>query len=145
MKLETLQTEMIKAMKNKDKLRKDVISGLVDAVKKASITDIGRIEITEDLITQVLLKEQKTMQEMIDTCPETRQDLLTEYNAKLAIVNEFAPQLITDPAEIKALIEELVEETDLTLTKADRGKFMKIFKGKVDMKVANQVLGGMLQ
>lgn len=136
---------MIKAMKNKDKLRKDVISGLVDAVKKASITDIGRIEITEDLIAQVLLKEQKTMQEMIDTCPETRQDLLIEYKAKLAIVNEFAPQLITDPAEIKALIEELVEETDLTLTKADRGKFMKIFKGKVDMKVANQVLGGMLQ
>ena len=136
---------MIKAMKNKDKLRKDVISGLVDAVKKASITDIGRIEITEDLITQVLLKEQKTMQEMIDTCPETRQDLLTEYKAKLTIVNEFAPQLITDPTEIKALIEELVEETDLTLTKADRGKFMKIFKGKVDMKVANQVLGGMLQ
>jgi uncharacterized protein YqeY len=145
MKLETLQAEMIKAMKNKDKLRKDVISGLVDAVKKASITDIGRIEITEDLIAQVLLKEQKTVQEMIDTCPETRQDLLTEYKSKLAIVNEFAPQLITDPAEIKALIEELVEETDLTLTKADRGKFMKIFKGKVDMKVANQVLGGMLQ
>ena len=136
---------MIKAMKNKDKLRKDVISGLVDAVKKASITDIGRIEITEDLIAQVLLKEQKTMQEMIDTCPETRQDLLTEYKAKLTIVNEFAPQLITDPAEIKALIKELVEETDLTLTKANRGKFMKIFKGKVDMKVANQVLGGMLQ
>lgn len=145
MKLETLQAEMIKAMKNKDKLRKDVISGLVDAVKKASITDNGRIEITEDLIAQVLLKEQKTVQEMIDTCPESRQDLLTEYKSKLAIVNEFAPQLITDPAEIKALIEELVEETDLTLTKADRGKFMKIFKGKVDMKVANQVLGGMLQ
>lgn len=145
MKLEILQAEMIKAMKNKDKLRKDVISGLVDAVKKASITDNGRIEITEDLIAQVLLKEQKTVQEMIDTCPEVRQDLLTEYKAKLAIVNEFAPRLITDPAEIKALIEELVEETDLTLTKADRGRFMKIFKGKVDMKVANQVLGGMLQ
>ena len=136
---------MIKAMKNKDKIRKDVISGLVDAVKKASITDIGRIEITEDLIAQVLLKEQKTMQEMIDTCPESRQNLLTEYKAKLAIVNEFAPQLITDPVEIKALIEELVEETDLTLTKADRGRFMKILKGKVDMKVANHVLGGMLQ
>lgn len=132
-------------MKNKDKLRKDVVSGLVDAVKKATITDKGRVEVTEELVMTVLLKEQKTIQEMVDTCPESRQDLLTEYKAKLAIVNEFAPQLITDPLEIKALIEELVEETDLTLTKADRGRFMKIFKGKVDMKVANQVLGGMLQ
>lgn len=132
-------------MKNKDKLRKDVVSSLVDAVKKATITDKGRVEVTEELVMTVLLKEQKTMQEMVATCPESRQDLLTEYKAKLAIVNEFAPQLITDPAEIKAFIEELVEETDLTLTKADRGRFMKILKGKVDMKVANQVLGGMLQ
>ncbi len=132
-------------MKNKDKLRKDVVSGLVDAVKKATITDKGRVEATEELVMTVLLKEQKTMQEMVTTCPESRQDLLTEYKAKLAIVNEFAPQLITDPVEIKAFIEELVEETDLTLTKADRGRFMKILKGKVDMKVANQVLGGMLQ
>lgn len=132
-------------MKNKDKLRKDVVSSLVDAVKKATITDRGRVEVTEELVMTVLLKEQKTMQEMVATCPESRQDLLTEYKAKLAIVNEFAPQLITDPAEIKAFIEELVEETDLTLTKADRGRFMKILKGKVDMKVANQVLGGMLQ
>ena len=46
---------------------------------------------------------------------------------------------------IKDMIEDLVENTDLTLTKADRGKFMKILKGKVDMKVANDVLGGMLQ
>lgn len=132
-------------MKNKDKLRKDVVSSLVDAVKKATITDKGRVEVTEELVMTVLLKEQKTIQEMVATCPESRQDLLTEYKAKLAIVNEFAPQLITDPAEIKAFIEELVEETDLTLTKADRGRFMKILKGKVDMKVANQVLGGMLQ
>ena len=145
MKLETLQTEMIIAMKNKDKLRKEVLSSLVDAVKKASITDKGRIEITEDLIAQVLLKEQKTIQEMISTCPDSRQDLLADYRAKFEIVNEFAPQLITDPVEVKIFIEELVKETDLTLTKADRGRFMKILKGKVDMKVANQVLGGMLQ
>ncbi len=136
---------MIIAMKNKDKLRKEVLSSLVDAVKKASITDKGRIEITEDLIAQVLLKEQKTIQEMISTCPDSRQDLLADYRAKFEIVNEFAPQLITDPVEVKIFIEELVKETDLTLTKADRGRFMKILKGKVDMKVANQVLGGMLQ
>lgn len=132
-------------MKNKDKVRKDVLSSLVDAVKKATITDKGRVEATEDLVTTVLLKEQKTVQEMVDNCPESRPELMTEYKAKLEIIKEFAPQLITDPAEIKEFIEDLVENTDLTLTKADRGKFMKILKGKVDLKAANQVLGGMLQ
>lgn len=132
-------------MKNKDKVRKDVLSSLVDAVKKATITDKGRVEATEDLVTTVLLKEQKTVQEMVDNCPESRPELMAEYKAKLEIIKEFAPQLITDPVEIKEFIEDLVENTDLTLTKADRGKFMKILKGTVDLKAANQVLGGMLQ
>lgn len=131
-------------MKEKNKTRKDVLSGLVDAVKKASITDKGRIEITEDLVAQVLLKEQKTVQEMITTCPESRPELLAEYKTKLEIVNEFAPKLLTDPKEIEEFIQYSVEETILELTKANRGKIMGLLKGKVDMKVANQVLSGML-
>ena len=47
MTLEKLQSEMVQAMKNKDKMRKSVLSGLVDAVKKASMTNNGRVEITE--------------------------------------------------------------------------------------------------
>lgn len=145
MNLEVLQKEMIAAMKNKDKVRKDVLSGLVDAVKKATITDKGRVEVTEELVAQVLLKEQKTMQEMVSTCPESRPELLAEYKAKLDIVNEFAPQIIVDPEQIKQFILDLVNCSDLTLTKADRGRIMGAIKGKVDMKVANQVVGGMLQ
>lgn len=145
MNLEVLQKEMITAMKNKDKVRKDVLSGLVDAVKKATITDKGRIEVTEELVAQVLLKEQKTMQEMVSTCPESRPELLVEYKAKLDIVNEFAPQIMVDPEQIKQFILDLVNCSDLTLTKADRGRIMGAVKGKVDMKVANQVVGGMLQ
>lgn len=140
MTLEKLQTEMIAAMKAKDKLRKETISGLVDAVKKATITKDGRIEATEDLVTNVILKEQKTIKEMIDTCPAARTDLLEVYNQKLEIVNEFAPKLITDPEEIKQYILDLVEETDLTLTKADRGRMMKVLKGSVDMATANKIL-----
>ena len=65
MTLDFLQKEMIAAMKNKDKVRKDVLSSLVDAVKKATITNKGRVEATEELVMTVLLKEQKTIQEMI--------------------------------------------------------------------------------
>ena len=50
MTLEKLQSEMIQAMKNKDKFRKSVLSGLVDTVKKASMTNKGRVEITEQLV-----------------------------------------------------------------------------------------------
>lgn len=136
MTLEILQNEMISAMKNKDKLRKDVLSSLVDAVKKASITSKGRVEITEALIDGVLLKEQKTVQEMIDSCPQSRAELLAEYNAKLAIINEFTPVLMNSAAEISRYVTEVLQ---LEWTKANRGKIMAGLKGKADLKVANQL------
>lgn len=144
MKLEMLQKEKITAMKNKDEVRKQVLSDMIDMVQKASITPKGRIEITEQLVDETLIKYQKMTQEMIDTCPANRTDKLNQYNAAMVIVKEYAPQLITDEAEILAIIESLVENTDLTLVKANRGQFMKILKGKVDMKVANKILSGML-
>lgn len=149
MTLEVLQNEMITAMKNKDRLRKSVLSGIVDTVKKASMTSKGRVEITEQLVNEVLLKYKKMVQEQIDTCPVNRTETLNEYKAQMAIVAEFAPTLITDENEIKYLILDIISiNNDVELTKANRGYIMKIIapvlKGKVDMGVVNKVLSGML-
>ena len=141
MNLETLNKARIDAMKNKNKLRKETISTLIDNVNKATIGPKGRIEVTNELVDTVILKEKKTVQEMIDTCPADRVETLQEYKERLAIINEFAPQLITDAQEIENFIYSL----GIELTKANRGNIMKELKGKVDMKTANQVLGGMLQ
>lgn len=140
MTLEILQSEMISAMKAKNKIRKEALSSIVDAINKATITSTGRIAVTEELINQVLLKEKKTAEEMIETCPASRTELLEEYTQKLAIINEFAPQLIADEKEI----ENLIKSFNIELTKANRGSIMKMLKGKVDMKIANKVLGGLL-
>ena len=139
--LEILKQARINAMRNKHKLRKETISTLIDNVNKATITPKGRIEVTDELVDAVILKEKKTVQEMIDTCPADRVETLQEYKLRLAIINEFAPQLITDAQEIENFIRSL----GIELTKANRGNIMKELKGKVDMKTANQVLGGMLQ
>lgn len=141
MELKVLQNEMVAALKARDKFRKDVISSLVGAVKKAAIDKNCRDNVTEELVNAVLIKEQKTMQEMIDTCPATRPEVLAEYTAKKQIIDEFAPQVITDPAQIKTMVEAI----GIDLTKKNRGKIMKVLKDNlVDMKVANQVVGGML-
>ena len=148
MKLEVLQSEMIQAMKNKDKLRKSVLAGIVDSVKKASMTNNGRVEITEQLVDEVLLKYKKMVQEQIDTCPADRTETLEEYKAQMAVVTEFAPTLITDETEIRYLILDIVNN-EHEFSKSNRGILMKIIapvlKGKVDMGVVNKVLGGMLQ
>lgn len=146
MTLEILQNEMIKALKEHNKFRKDTISTLVGAVKNAAIAKNCRNNITEELVNEALLKEQKTVREQIETCPESRTDLLEEYNAKLNIINEFAPQLITDSKEIETIVR--VGTIGMELTKANRGKIMKlitpILKGKADMKIVSQVVGDIL-
>ena len=108
MTLEFLQNEMITALKKGDKMRKDVLSSLVGAVKKAGIDNRCRDNIPESLVDAVLVKEQKTMQEMIDTCPAERKEILMVYKVKMDIIKEFAPQLLTDPTEIKNAVEAIL-------------------------------------
>ena len=149
MTLEILQSEMIRAMKNKDKLRKSVLSGIVDAVKKASMTNSGRVEITEQLVDEVLLKHKKMVQEQIDTCPTDRTDKFVEYKAQMQIINEYAPKLITDPDEIRDMIQHILSVNGTNALAIQKGVIMKMvmpqLRGKVDMAVANKVLGGMLK
>ena len=141
MELKILQNEMVAALKARNKFRKDVISSLVGAVKKAAIDKNCRDNITEELVNAVLIKEQKTMQEMINTCPTTRPEVLAEYTAKKQIIDEFTPQVITDPAQIKTMVESI----GIDLIKKNRGAIMKVLKDNlVDMKVANRVVGSML-
>lgn len=149
MTLEKLQSEMIQAMKNKEATRKLVLSGLVDAVKKAAIDKNCRDNITETLVDEVLLKYKKMVQEMIDTCPASREETLSLYKAQMEIVSEFAPTLITDENEIKSLVVDLANKNSVELIRSNRGSIMKVIaanlKGKADMGVVSKVVGGMLQ
>lgn len=147
MTLEILQSAMIAAMKDRNKARKDSISSLIGAIKKVAIDKNCRDNITEELVNEVILKEKKTVQEMIDTCPAERAELMEEYKNRLAVINEFAPQILSDEGEIKKLVESILA----TLGDAadNKGAVMKAvmpqLKGKVDMKVANKVLNEMLK
>ena len=140
MKLETLQKEMVTAMKNGEKLKKNTLSDLIAAIKKAAIDKKVKDNIPEELVDEVILKEQKTFQEMIDTCPAERQDLKSDYLAKKNIIDAFAPSLLIEENDIKDFILNL----NIEINKSNRGLIMKELKGKVDMKVANKVLGEMM-
>ena len=149
MTLETLQSAMIVAMKEKNKPRKDTISSLIGAVKKTAIDKMCKDNITEDLVKEVILKEKKTVQEMIDTCPAERTELLQEYTERLKVIDEFAPKLMTDVKEIQNAITTLLSDSQIEPVKSNKGQIMKIvmpaMKGKADMKVVNIVIAEMLR
>ncbi len=145
MKLETLQKDMIAAMKAKDKARKDSISSVIGAVKKAAIDEMVREDIPEELVDRVILKELKSVKEQIDTCPADRTELLAEYQARYTVINEYAPKMLS-AEEIKAVILE--KFADVVATK-NKGMIMKNvmgeLKGKADGKVINQVVAELCQ
>lgn len=148
MTLENLQASRTAAMKAGDMATKNVLSNMIDACQKAAITSKGRVEITEQLIDEVLIKYQKTIQEMIDTCPADRTELMEKYTAEMAVVKEYAPQLLTDKEEIKAKVIELCNTAGVSLKKANRGMIMKTISPEMkkiaDMKIVNQVVGDIL-
>lgn len=140
MELEALRQDMIAAMKAKDKPRKEAISSLVSAVKKAAIDAGCREDIPSSMVDQVILKEMKTVKEQIDTCPESREDLKAEYQFRYDVISAYAPKQMT-AEEVKAYLTEKFAEQ---LATKNKGMIMKAvmadMKGKADGKVINQVV-----
>ena len=139
MEIKTLQNDMIAAMKAKDKGRKDAISALVSAVKKAAIDEGCREDIPEALVDRVILKELKTAKEQLDTCPAERTDLMEEYQLRHDVIKEYAPALMSRE-EVKSYITEKFAEVVATKNKGQIMKAVMALKGKADGKVINQVV-----
>ncbi|MDE5777777.1 MAG: GatB/YqeY domain-containing protein [Lachnospiraceae bacterium] len=141
MQFETLQKDMVTAMKARDKARKDSISSLVSAIKKAAIDEGCRDDIKEELVNRIIMKELKTVKEQIDSCPADRTDLLEEYQERFNVINEYAPAMMSKD-EVKTFIEEKFADV---IASKNKGMIMKSvmpeLKGKADGKVINEVVG----
>ncbi len=139
-KFETLQKDMVAAMKAKDKPRKEAISALIQAIKKVAIDEGHRDDIQDDFANRMILKELKSTKEQIDTCPDSRAELKAEYQKKYDIMNEYAPQLMSED-EIKAVLTEKFAEVIATKNKGMIMKnVMAELKGKADGKVISKVV-----
>ena len=140
MNMETLRADMVAAMKAREKEKKEAISSLISAVKKAAIDAGCRDDIPESLVDQTILKELKTVKEQLDTCPESRADLKAEYQFRYDVIAGYAPKQMS-PEEVKAYIEEHFAEV---LATKNKGQIMKAvmaeMKGKADGKVINQTV-----
>ena len=145
MEFKKLQDDMIAALKAGDKERKEGISLIVAAVKRAAIDEGCRDNINAELTDKVILKELKSCQEQVDTCPASRTDLLEQYKKQLELVKEYAPKMM-DAEEIEKIINEKFAEV---IASKNKGLIMKTimpeFKGKADGKLINQIVAKLTQ
>ena len=140
MKFEDLRKDMVTAMKEQNKEKKDAISSLIDATKKVAIDKGVRDNITDDLVNQVIMKELKSIKEQIDTCPADRTDLLNQYKNRFSFIEAYAPKLLSKDEILKIINEKF---GDIIATK-NKGQIMKNimpeFKGKADGKSINEII-----
>lgn len=139
--IEKIRADQITAMKEKDQDKKLAISSLIDAAKKVVIDKGGdRVNIPDEIVTQVVLKELKTIKEQIDSCPTDRTDLLEEYKKRYAYVEAYAPKLMSKE-EVISLIND--KFADVVASK-NKGLIMKTImpelKGKADGKLINEIV-----
>lgn len=146
-KIDEIRKEMVAAMKNKDKARKEALSMLLSALKNAQIDK--REDLTESEENTIIAKEMKQTKETLESCPADRTDIMEECNIRLAVIKEFAPEEMSEEqinAEINAVFAELGIDAP---NGKDKGRIMKSLmprvKGRADGKLVNQLVAAKIQ
>ena len=143
-KQEQIRAYMIKAMKDRNKQRKDVLSYLLGQIKNVSIDK--RRDLTDDEVNEVINKQIKQTEEVLAIAQKDRTDIIEENEYTIFVLKEYAPQMMGENEirhEIYAVCSDLGIEVS-SLTAKDKGKLMKNLmpkvKGRADGKLVNQLV-----
>lgn len=144
-RIDEVRAQMMQAMKDKQKERKDALSALLTALKNKAIDK--RSDLTAEEEDAVVLKEIKSVKETLELTPADRTDIIEECKFRISVFEEFAPKMM-DKAEIEVVVKEVLAELGIEKPAAqDKGRIMKVLmpkvKGKADGKLVNEVVAQM--
>lgn len=142
-KIDEIRAQMVTAMKEKDKERKDSLSMLLSALKNKAIDK--REDLTEEEENEVIKKEIRQTKETMDSAPADRADIKEQCEKRLAVYKEFVPEDLSEDA-IREIIREVLKGLAIeNPTPKDKGKIMKELmprvKGKAEGSIVNGIVG----
>ena len=124
-----LKSDMIAAMKAKQKERLSVIRMLLAAVKDAAIEK--QSELSDEEVQRILASYAKKRQEGVTQMEELgREDLAAKERAELEICRAYLPEQLSDD-ELAALVTAVIDELGAGSMR-DMGAVMKLCKERVD-------------
>lgn len=137
--------DLKQAMKDRDKLRLNVLRLVKSAVKNQEI-DRGSA-LTDEEVLSVFQKELKQRKDALVSFEQAgRTDLVDAAHAEIAVLMSYLPQPLTE-AELTALAKSSLTDVGAT-SKADMGKVMSDLmpkiRGRADGKAAQQVVSNLL-
>jgi uncharacterized protein YqeY len=143
---ERLLSDMRTAMKQKDTVRKTVLS-----MARAAILQLEkdkRTELDDQGVMEVIAKEIKSRKEALEMFKQGgRQDLVEKNEKEIEILGEYLPPQLSE-SEIRKIIKEAIEKVGAAGMK-DMGKVMGAVmpqvKGRAEGGTVNKLVKEMLQ
>ena len=136
--LETIKSDMITAMKEKDSFRLGVIRMAKGAIQLEEIKK--KKELTDSDVIDIISKQIKLRKDAINEFQKAnRLDLVSQNEKEIEVLNKYMPTQLTEE-EIDKIINEAFDTVKPTSIK-DLGTIMKFvnpsLKGKADMSMVN--------
>ena len=138
---ERLMEDMKVSMRNKETLKKSVITMIRASVKQKEVDD--RVDVNDDDVIELIAKQLKQRKDaLVEFEKAERDDLIAQTKAEIEILASYLPQQLTDE-ELEAVVRDAVAEVNAQSVKdmgKIMGKVMAVAKGRVDGKRINEMV-----
>lgn len=135
-----LMDDLKTSMRNKEKVRKNVITMVRAAVKQREVDE--RVELKDEDVIEIISKQVKQKKDsIIEFQKGDRQDLVELTEVEIDILLEYLPLQLTEEELdeiVKATIEEVNAETVKDIGKV-MGSVLPKVKGKADGSMVNKL------
>ena len=141
-----LQEDLKSSMKNKDAIKKSVITLIRSSIKQYEVDN--RVELQDDEIVDLIAKQLKQTRDSRDEFAKAgRDDLVSKAEAEIEVLKEYLPQQLSEE-ELNEIVISTISEVGATSMK-DMKKIMTSImpkvKGRADGKLINELVKKNLQ
>lgn len=138
---EKLQEDLKSSMKNKDTIRKSVITLVRAAIKQIEVDQ--RVELDDVAVMDIISKQLKQRNDSLAEFEKAgREDLIEETKSEIQVLKEYLPQQLSEE-ELEKIVIETIAEVGATSMK-DMGEIMAIIKpktaGRADGRKINELV-----
>ncbi|MCC3867569.1 GatB/YqeY domain-containing protein [Terrisporobacter mayombei] len=141
-----LQEDLKCSMKNKDTIKKSVITLIRASIKQYEVDN--RVELGDDEIVDLIAKQLKQTRDSHEEFAKAgREDLVSKAEAEIEVLKEYLPQQLSEE-ELNEIVISTISEVGATSMK-DMKKIMTSImpkvKGRADGKLINELVKKNLQ
>ena len=138
---EKLQEDLKSSMKNKDTIKKSVVTLIRAAIKQHEVDN--RVELADDAIIDIISKQLKQWKDSLAEFEKAnRDDLVEETKSEIQVLEGYLPQQLSEE-ELEKIVIETIAEVGATSMK-DMGKIKATIKpktaGRADGRKINELV-----